>query len=63
MSTNQVQSDVKILCEDVSYHEMILIFSRAPTLGEGKGLEATELSLELAASIKIAHETDMKTKY
>lgn len=40
----------------ISYHEMILIFRRAPTLGEEKGFEASELSLGLTASMNIAHE-------
>ena len=36
---------------------MTLILSKAPTLGEEKGLEETELSLELANSITSrAHE-------
>jgi hypothetical protein len=39
---------------------MILIFNRAVTLGEEKGLEADELSLGLAVSIGIAHENDFK---
>lgn len=39
---------------------MTLILSRAATLGDEKGLEATELSLELGTSINKAQKNDFQ---
>lgn len=39
---------------------MILILSKAPTLGEEKGLEASKLSFGLAESISRAHTMHSK---
>lgn len=42
---------------------MTLILSKAPTLGEEKGLEELELSLEVATSIGRGHEMFSAQKF